>query len=701
MKRFASVKLPYSLKRICITLFTTLVMLNPVAYGRATIDFINLDGPDEGFNDTTTATPVGGNTGVTLGEQRRIAFEYALNTFRTALSSDVTIEIAAEFNNLVCGDQTGNVLACAGPTSVHIAFSGAPDSSLHYPQALANKLSGSDQCTDDSCGANNNETDLITSDIFAEFNSSPPFGSDWYYGLDGNSDDTNFDFVTVALHELLHGFGFISIVGQGTDSEGNGTLALFSSSAGFGDPYTNNIFLVNGSPSNFQAMSDTQRYTAATSTPTSGRSGIPLRWNGSAALSLTSSFTSGVVDAQGVSFAPIYSPNPFEQGSSLSHVSLELTPNDLMEPTYNGANQSLGLGGAFLSDMGWGNYTDLTVNIIETFSPMPISSTSEYLLLVTNSGSQAANNTILEYTLPSTNTSFFSVTTSQGSCTPTNPTTTLTCDLGTVDLLQTVSVAINLTHVATGSVTHSATVYADIVDMEPSNNTNEVETQLTNGSASLTPNAGSDQTVAVNTTVTLDGSGSTATAGIATYSWNQIGGTPVTLSNADTASPTFNSGNSSNLATFALTITDSSDQSATDVVSVRVNLEPTSVAGSNQSVLPGAIVTLNGNLSSDSEGIASYEWSQTTGSSVTISQTSADSPTATFIAPSQLGTLEFSLTVTDTLGSSASSSITVNVSADFDSITSSSGSSGQISWIELLCLMLLGIINAVRNNKCC
>ena len=39
------------------------------------IAIINNDGPNEGFNDTTVVSPVGGNTGTTLGEQRRIVFE--------------------------------------------------------------------------------------------------------------------------------------------------------------------------------------------------------------------------------------------------------------------------------------------------------------------------------------------------------------------------------------------------------------------------------------------------------------------------------------------------------------------------------------------------------------------------------------------------------------------------------------------------
>ena len=40
------------------------------ARGAAQITIVNTDGPNEGFNDPTAATPVGGNTGTTDGQQR-------------------------------------------------------------------------------------------------------------------------------------------------------------------------------------------------------------------------------------------------------------------------------------------------------------------------------------------------------------------------------------------------------------------------------------------------------------------------------------------------------------------------------------------------------------------------------------------------------------------------------------------------------
>src|SRR5262249_37091183 len=39
------------------------------APARATITIVNMDGPNEGFNDPTPAAPVGGNSGTTVGQQ--------------------------------------------------------------------------------------------------------------------------------------------------------------------------------------------------------------------------------------------------------------------------------------------------------------------------------------------------------------------------------------------------------------------------------------------------------------------------------------------------------------------------------------------------------------------------------------------------------------------------------------------------------
>ena len=78
-----------------------------------------------GFNDTTAAAPVGGNTGTTLGQQRLNAFTYAFNLWGATLTSNVTINIQAQFSALSC-TATSVTLGSAGATHIFRNFAGAP-----------------------------------------------------------------------------------------------------------------------------------------------------------------------------------------------------------------------------------------------------------------------------------------------------------------------------------------------------------------------------------------------------------------------------------------------------------------------------------------------------------------------------------------------------------------------------------------------
>ncbi len=178
-----------------------------------------------------------------------------------------------------------------------------------------------------------------------------------------------------------------------------------------------------------------------------------------------------------------------------------------------------------------------------------------------------------------------------------------------------------------------------------------------------TSNAGIDQTVNEGATVALNGTGSSdADDGdsIATYLWSQTGGTTVILSSTSASQPTFTApdvGVNGQTLSFQLTATDIGGDSDVDTVIITisfVNQAPTANAGGDQSVSETSTATLNGSNSSDpDDGIASYLWSQTVGTIVTLSDTAVAQPTFTTpnVAPGGEA-LTFRLTVTDVTGGS-------------------------------------------------
>jgi hypothetical protein len=94
------------------------------------------------------------------------------------------------------------------------------------------------------------------------------------------------------------------------------------------------------------------------------------------------------------------------------------------------------------------------------------------------------------------------------------------------------------------------------------------------------------------------------------------------------------------------------------------NGPPIASAGPNQTVDAATVVTLNGSGSNDPDGsIASYAWTQTAGSAVTLSSGTAAQPTFTAPGVAAATTLSFSLTVTDNRGAT-SPAATVNITVN-------------------------------------
>ena len=198
-----------SFKALCAGALLGLASLAPQA---ADMVLVNLDAAGVGFNDPTPATPVGGNTGTTVGEQRLIAYGRALSLWGSVLKSNVPITVLGSFDALDC-DAGGGVLAQAGAWNIELNFPNAPKTNTLYHGALANSIAGMDLYPG---------VDIIDgADVIAFFNGAIGTpgcieGSTWYYGLDSNAPADKTDFLNVFMHELSHGLGFSNFVNEGT-----------------------------------------------------------------------------------------------------------------------------------------------------------------------------------------------------------------------------------------------------------------------------------------------------------------------------------------------------------------------------------------------------------------------------------------------------------------------------------------------------
>ena len=153
-----------------------------------------------------------------------------------------------------------------------------------------------------------------------------------------------------------------------------------------------------------------------------------------------------------------------------------------------------------------------------------------------------------------------------------------------------------------------------------------------------------------------------------TYLWEQVSGAAAaTLENANTAAAAFTAPpveTDTNL-TFRLTVTDSGGLTASAEVTVTVLRPLTACAGPDLTAAPGETVALQGTCSHNPYGdwwALAHSWSQLSGPTVTLSDSSRGDPSFTLPADASDGaTLEFELTVTDKEGESDSDTMTVTV----------------------------------------
>jgi hypothetical protein len=252
------------------------------------------------------------DAGFNANPQAKAAFQHAVDIWASQITSSVPIVVDASFAAL-----GQNVLGSAGSTYGVRDFAGAPISGTFYQAALANKIAGTDLFPDHT-------------DIEASFSNE----ASWYYGLDGNPDFAQYDFVSVALHELGHGLGF------GGTASVSGGLGTWGSN---GRPRIYDRFVQNGLGQTLISLPSGTVALAAILT------GDSLFWNGA----------NGIA-ANGGAMPRMYAPASWDQGSSFSHLDESTyepgNPNSLMTPAIGQAEAVHDPGpiarGVF-TDMGW------------------------------------------------------------------------------------------------------------------------------------------------------------------------------------------------------------------------------------------------------------------------------------------------------------------------------------------------------------
>jgi len=207
----------------------------------AKVTLINGDaGTSVGLNDPTPAAPVGLNPGTTVGEQRRIAYQFAMDQWGGVLQSNVEIKVFATFARLNC-TATSGTLGSAGPNWIVYNFPGATADTL-YHSALGDAIAGVDlmPIPVEGDGTPNYPPDPSNpADIYSQFNGDLGkadclAGLNWYYGVDGNTPANSINFLNVVMHEIGHGLGVSGFLNKTSGVLGLGT--------GLTDVYTHNAY---------------------------------------------------------------------------------------------------------------------------------------------------------------------------------------------------------------------------------------------------------------------------------------------------------------------------------------------------------------------------------------------------------------------------------------------------------------------------
>lgn len=252
-------------------------------------------------------------TGVSHPGEAETAFAFAADIWGSFIQSAVPIKVSVIWTNAMPCSGIG----CANPTTYSMNFDNAPLVDTYYAIALANALAGTDLAPE-------------VGDMTIHFDAD----EDWSFTTERGPAGT-VDFVTIALHEMAHGLGFLGNMYESYNVGfcGNGPYYWYECPT----PY--DFFAEDSSGIKLLSYLDSNPITLGSRLKSDARFGGP-----------------NTVDRNSGS-AKLYTPQNWEQGSSLSHLEpgvYQGTENALMLPSYSAFLRSPGpVTLAMMQDLGW------------------------------------------------------------------------------------------------------------------------------------------------------------------------------------------------------------------------------------------------------------------------------------------------------------------------------------------------------------
>lgn len=263
------------------------------------------------------------------------AFNYATELWSYKLTSGVPIKV-----NTIYFSYPGGPLAITFSNG-RKDFAGAPMDSTWYPTTLANSIAGTELNTGEF------DMDIYVNGAYA-----------WYYGTDGITPAGQYDFVSVALHEMGHALGFTSLAKKDTTMGSIGLLQMSDFApvvTSFPWPDQDTLPGIYDRFIENNAGTDLITYANPSTTLGSQLTSNQLYFNGPYTLAATSGTR-----------ARLHAPATFSLGTSILHLNEATYPTssaeELMTPyiTAGVSNHNVGpmtLG--MLKDMGWVIYTGI------------------------------------------------------------------------------------------------------------------------------------------------------------------------------------------------------------------------------------------------------------------------------------------------------------------------------------------------------